>query len=318
MALMTAAQARAIDPLMTNHARGYQPLNKVGQFLFPTVPLNARGATVIEFSLENMELPSGATLRAPGDPVLTETYGYGTDTVSLEDHSLDVKIPIELIQEADAVPNISLRIQQLGIVLSRMANQREKVRADLALNAANYGVANKTTLTTGTTAWTAAASNPIEDVEAGKAAIMDGNGGMAPNIMVLSPNALKALKSNDKILEQIKYTGAAPTRMNVTTSMLADLFDVDNVVVGNHRYHNGSNFVHTWGDDVVMAYSDMSSKSRAVPSYGYNYQLSGYPNVEKGEYDRSVKSWLYGYNESQKEYITMADSGYLITDAGVA
>ena len=318
MALMTPAQARAIDPLLTQHARGYVPQNAVGQLLFPTVGLEARGAKVIEFSLENMGLPSSSTARSPGDPVHTESYGYTTDTVSLEDHAIDVLVPIELNQEANAVPKISLVNEHLDIALSRMSNQREKFRADLATDASGYAATNKTTLASGSTAWTASGSDPIEDVEVGKHAIMDGNGGLPPNVMVLSPNAFRALKSNDVILEQIKYTGAAPTRMNVTTGMLADLFDIDQVVVGNHRYDNAGTFVHTWGNDVVMAYSDSSSMSRRRPSYGYNYLLSGYPNVEQGRYDGDIRSWKYGYNESQKEYITMADSGYLITDAGVA
>lgn len=39
---MNAAQARVVDPILTNHARGYTNAEMIGRFLFPTVTMPTR------------------------------------------------------------------------------------------------------------------------------------------------------------------------------------------------------------------------------------------------------------------------------------
>ena len=62
---MTPAQARVIDPILTEIARGYGGNQApIADILFPTVPVAQRGGRIIAFGPDDFKLYS--TARAPG------------------------------------------------------------------------------------------------------------------------------------------------------------------------------------------------------------------------------------------------------------
>ena len=52
-----------------------------------------------------------------------------------------------------------------------------------------------------------------------------------------------------------------------------------------------------------------------MPSYGYTYQLRGYPIVELPYEDRNPKSWIYPVTDEVQPVIAGAEAGYLISAA---
>ena len=71
-----------------------------------------------------------------------------------------------------------------------------------------------------------------------------------------------------------------------------------------------------WGKDVVLAYTSTASmQSMGLPSYGYTYNLSGYPQVEEPYYDRNSKSWIYPVTRAEAPVMAAPSAGYLITNA---
>ncbi len=58
-----------------------------------------------------------------------------------------------------------------------------------------------------------------------------------PNKMVLGVKAFAALKSNNAILERVKYQGSESNPANVTPNLLAQLFDLDEVIVSEAVYN---------------------------------------------------------------------------------
>lgn len=92
-------------------------------------------------------------------------------------------------------------------------------------------------------------------------------------------------------------------------------------MVGDAIYANddGTAFTDVWGRDVVVAYTNLASvQSGGLPSYGYTYQLNGYPNVEEPYYDRSAKSWIYPVTRAEAPVLAAASAGFLITNAVAA
>jgi hypothetical protein len=71
-----------------------------------------------------------------------------------------------------------------------------------------------------------ASSDPISDLEAGKAEIL-GNTGMEANTLVLGYDVFKALKNHPDLVDRIKYTSS----QTITTDMLAAMFDIPRVMV---------------------------------------------------------------------------------------
>jgi hypothetical protein len=103
--------------------------------------------------------------------------------------------------------------------------------------------------------------------------------------------------------------------------MLAAYFDLKRVVVGKAVYlpetaADTALASDIWGDDAVLAYVPETGDTYQVPSYGYTYELSGYPQVEAPYFERSNDSWLYPVKTERKPYLVGAEGGFLFTDAG--
>ena len=123
-----------------------------------------------------------------------------------------------------------------------------------------------------------------------------------------------SLRQHPKVVDRMKYTG----RDIATPELLASLFGVERVVVGDSIFSNdaGTAFTDVWGRDVVVAYTNLGSiASRGAPSYGYTYQLVGSPIVEEPYFDRNAKSWIYPVTRIEAPVLASASAGYLITNA---
>lgn len=312
MTQMTNSQARVIDPILTEVARGYSQLALVGMLLFPRVPVRQRGGKIITFGKEDFMQFSNLQ-RAPGQNTKRVQFGYAGSPYALADYSLEGQVPIETQQEAEAVPGIDIAARTVVGVQNIIANRLEIAQATLATTAANYGASNKTTLS-GTAQWSdfSGTSDPIADVEAAKEAIRSQTGHY-PDKMVLGPLVFSKLKQHPKIVDRLKYTSSAVA----TEAILAALFDIPMVRVGRSVYASDAGvFSDTWGKDVVLAYTPIASlASQGTPSYGYTYQLEGMPMVEEAYQDRNAKSWLYPVDDASAPVIAGSESGYVIKAA---
>lgn len=310
MPQQTPAQARVIDPILTEAARGYRNANMVGFSLFPEVLVGVRGGKIIEFGKESLELHD--TERAPGAATKRVQFGYLGKKFALVQHSLEGLVAIENMQEAAAVPGIDLALGAVVDVQDIIALKTEKTMADLATTAGNYAAGNTVALA-GASQWSDLVnSDPVADIEVAKETVR-GKIGREPNTVVIGAAVMSKLKQNAKIIDRIKYTG----RDAVTAAILAAAFDVENVVVAKPVFANAAGaLTDVWGKNVVVAYTNLAPlATRGQPSFGYTYRLRGYPIVEQNYQDRNRKSWLYPVTDELSPVIAGNDSGYLIQAA---
>lgn len=312
MTQMTNAQARVVDPILSTVAQGYQNNEMIFPALFPVVPVDQRGGKIIQFGREDFRLYS--TARAPGANTKRVQFGYSGAAYSLAQQALEGAVPFEHMQEADAVPGIDLARGAVMKVQNIIQLGNEVAAAAIATTAASYQAANKTTLA-GTSQWsdqTSGVSNPSKDIqtaiEAVRAAV-----GKRPNTAVLGPKVWASLKTHPLIVDRIKYTG----RDSITLDMLAALWDVKRVVVGDAIYEDAAGaLVDVWGKYVVVAYTELGSLADAgLPSYGYTYRLRHYPIVETPYQDRNAKSWIYPVTDELQPVAAAINAGYLISAA---
>jgi hypothetical protein len=306
---MNNSQARVIDPVLTTVARGYKNAAFVGHVLFPKVDVNQRGGKILSFGKEDFMLY--ATGRAPGENTKRVSFGYLGAPYALDSHSLEGKLPIEHLQEGLAVPGIDLGSMTVNKTQNIIELRLEKQRADVARNAASYPVANKITLA-GASQWNDPASDPVKIVEDGKEAVRKKVGKRA-NTAVIGAAVFSVLKNHPKVVDRMKYTG----RDVATPELLASLFGLDQVVVGDAVYANDAgDFADVWGNDVILAYTEIGSVAeQGNPSFGYTYQLAGYPIVEESYFDRNAKSFIYPVTDEVAPVIAGAEAGYLIQNA---
>lgn len=313
MAPVNTRTAAVIDPILSTHARGYRNMEFVADVLFPRVTVPNRSMRVIRFGKESFRMMN--TRRAPGADKKRVQYGYASDPISLVQDALEGVVPVEHQEEAMSVPGIDLGQGAVNMVLDVVDLGLEYDSAQLARTAANYDVNHKLTLTS-TARWTNAASTPLADVQAGAEAIRRSIG-RYPNTLVLGPSAFNALRNHAAVKEQFKYT----SKDSITADMLAAYFDVKRVVVGKAVYlpetaADTALATDIWGDDAILAYVPEAGNTYQVPSFGYTYELMGYPQVEAPYFVRSNDSWIYPIKTERKPYLVGAEGGFLFTDAG--
>ncbi len=309
MPQLTTSQARVIDPVLTTVAQGYKNPDLVGNALFPPVPVGARGGKIVSFSKEDFRLY--ATGRVPGANTKRINYGYSSSSFALVQHALEGQVPFEIMQDANAVPGIDMGRIAVMKTQNVIGLDLEKAQADLATTAASYPSGNKVTLS-GTNQWSDPASLPVKDIETAKEAVRAQIGRRA-NTVLLSAAAFSALRTNPQIVDRIKYTG----RDTPTPELLAGLFGVQQVIIGDAVYENAAGTIaDIWGKFVVVAYTEIGGLAdMGLPSYGYTYRLGGYPLVEMAYQDRNAKSWIYPVTDEVAPVIAGITAGYLISAA---
>lgn len=310
MSQQTTGQARVLDPILTAVARGYRsPKASIANVLFPTVSVGARAGRILSFGPDDFKLMG--TARAPGANTKRVQFGYGSENFSLVDHRLEGSVPVELQDEAQAVPGIDLGANAVRRVQNIMALEREKQAADLARNAALYDSANKATLS-GTSQWSHASSDPFTAINNAREAIRSKTG-ERPNVLTLGPKVLTALRSNPAVMARLNIVN---DKTPASILQLQALFELDQIIEGQAIYHTGTAFADVWGADAILAYATPASmQEMGSPNFGYTYQLQDRPTVEEAYFGANENTWYYPVSDAYQPVLTGPSAGFLFTAA---
>lgn len=296
---------RIIDPILSSVAQGYRNAEFIGSILFPRVPVFTSGGQVIEFGKEaffNYNLR-----RAPGGMTKRIQFGYLGKPFALLQDSVEVPVPREHLRDAAAVPGIDLGTRAVSLGMKTVLKSLEVDQAALATNAANYDVNHKLALA-GATKWSVATGNPSADIASAREAIRS-SVGIYPNTVVLSAVAFAAAINNANVLSRFQYT----MHDVITEDMLAALWNVDKVVVGKAIGMTDAGVASDiWGNNVVLAYTNLGSQNAEEPSFGYTYTMEGNPLVEQPYWDSATKSWIYPVNFERVPVLSGITSAFLI------
>lgn len=297
---------RVVDPVLSNLAIGYTNADFIAERLFPLARVKKEAGKIPVFNKDHFKLyNTERALRAksnvmqPGDRTFID--------VSLEEHDFSVPMDYREGEEAD----FDLQASNAMIAEEVIQLRREKIAADLAFNAANYAATNKITLA-GASQFTAAGSDPIGVIEAGKEAVRK-RIAKRPKTIAMGPTTFSVLKNHAQLLDRIKYSQKGV----LTRELMAMVFDVDEVIVGDAIWETDAGVsTDMWGDSLLLFYSRPaaagSARSVYLPNFGYTtYKLMGqvdkYLDVGgKVEYVRSTANF--------KTALVGADAGYLISD----
>lgn len=313
MAPLNTRTAAVIDPILSTHARGYRNAEFISHLLFPRVTIPNRSMKVIRFGKESFRKVN--TRRAPGADKMRIQYGYASDPVSLAQDALEGVVPIEHQEEAASIPGIDLGQGAVNTVMDVIDLGHELEAAQIARSPANYSASNRVALT-GADRWSDPSSDPEADIDEAKDVVRRMIG-RDPNTLTLGPSVGKALKRHPKIKEQFKYTG----RDSISTAMLASFFEVERVIVGRAVWlpetaTDDTPATDVWGDDAILSFVPSTGDNFQVPSYGYTYELRGYPQVNKPYFWEPSSSWIYPTTAERRVILTGAEGGFLFQNAG--
>ena len=305
---MSTADARAGEnPILTAVMRGYSNPMHVRKYLFPAVPVRARGGKIIEFGTEALQKRD--LVRAHGAEMQFLQFGYEGEAYALDQRALGVLMPRELQEEAMTAAQIDMASAGVRMAREVVELQLEIQAADLATAAANYSGAHTAALS-GNDQWSHGSSKPAKAVEDAKQKIKDATLRI-PNTMVVGGKVYRALRNNPDVIERLKHTARARQASPVTKEEFAEYFDVEHFVVGEAGYGAAGAFVEAWGNNAVLAFTELGSPAMPMPSFGYCYTLEGYPRVEPAFALDARRSQVFPAVSEEKQVIAGKDAGYL-------
>ena len=310
----TGGATRVVDPVLSTVAQGWRHPMHVWHHLFPPIPVDVRGGKIVKFNRESFRRYN--TVRGPGANTQRIQYGYSGEPFALTQHALEGVVPFEFMEDASVVPGIDLGRGAVEDTRDNVSLEIEHLAAEQALADASYANTHKVTLA-GNSQWSHAESNPFTQINKAKNVIRRSTG-MYPNVCIIGSEVFQSgVENNKAILDRTKHT----SKDSITVEMLQGLFRIDTVREGMSIYleeddADDAEFKDVWGKNVVIAYvAPQSLASRGSPSYGYTYQLRGYPRAETPYEDRRAKSWVYPVTDECTPVVAGQSAAYLIKSA---
>lgn len=306
-----------IDKLLSNVAINYRPTTGFAARVAPIVGVQKQSDLYRVWNQADL-WGIDSTLRAPGNEANAIDVRVGSDSYNAINYALAADVTIETIANADNRAEI-----EAGRVMSltgKLMLDWDKRVADLVTTATN--VSSQHSVASG---WTDHSnSSPFDDINA----VMDlqqDNTGYRPNKMLIGGEAYRELRRNNAIIDKSNKTGVTGGDMNSTQRQIADLFELEEVIVGEGYYNSAAEgqpikLSRLMGDHVLLYYAP-SVVSIELPSYMYSFRWSGngLPNMQvqrmEGKPWRGVANRLQaGYYQDEK--IVSSDLGALISWTG--
>lgn len=298
--------------------------NFVADRVFPNVPVPKQGDRYYVydrgyFNRDEMKK------RAPGAESAGGHYTVdNTPTYFADDWAFHHDIPDQRRGNSDAVLDPDREATELVTIKALIRREKQWV--------SNYFTTSKwTTDITGVAGvpgasqvkqWNDAASNPIEDVRAGKAKVLESTG-FEPNALVLGYHVANALVDHPDIVDRVKYGQTPGSPARVTEATLSALFDIPTILIMKsieNTAAEGAANVHSFigGKHALLVYA-APAPSIMTPSGGYTFSWTGFLGATPQGY--RIKRFRMEPNASDRVEIEMAfdqklvaaDLGYFFT-----
>lgn len=246
----------------------------VAERMFPNVPVTFKSDVYYRYGQadfrRNAAKERGPSTRAPGGALSLDTGSYNCKVYS---YRKDVDDQVRANQDA----GIDSDRDAAELVTQTLLIQKELKWVNTYFKTGVWG----TDKTGGSdfTKWSdQASSDPFEDVKLGRLQILKQTG-RKPNKLLLGPEVFEYLKVHPLVLERIKYTSAE----SVTTALLAKMFEVAEVMVGEASYATSEEgataaFSFALGKHALLCYA-APSPSLLAPSAGYTFNWKGYTKL---------------------------------------
>lgn len=220
--------------------------------------------------------------RAPGTPAASVGYRLDNTPTYFADVWAEAKpIPDQLRGNADAVLNMDRDAVEF---LSQQALiRREKIFAANLFTTGKWNT-DMTGVASGPTAsqflqWNDPASNPIEDIRAGKLAIKQATGYPANTLVLSEPVWLKLVDHPD-LVDRVKYGQTAGRPATVSREALAAILELDRILVMGsieNTAAEGQTAAHSFiGGKSALLCNVAPNPGLLTPSAAYTFAWTGY------------------------------------------
>lgn len=260
-----------VEKLLSQFSQMYRNSNFIGEDILPPLKVKEKTGKFAKYGKENLRPYTGQIYRAPGTRAVSIDYSVSQGEYTCRERSAEKLVPDEAMNNTDD-PYDAKRDATAVLMDVIWVNQ------ELALSAVleNTSTITQNVTLSGTDQWSDYSnSTPIDDINTGITTVEDANG-QTPNSMFMSIEVWRKLKSHPDVREQLKYTGKSGN-MNESAfkSFFMELFDVENVFVGNAIYNSADEgqtdvISKVWGKHFWVFYKNPSPTLMRA-TFGYTF-----------------------------------------------
>lgn len=301
-----------VAEVLTNLSVMYANEELIGDRVMPTIFNGGKlSAVYYQYDKRDRLAYPDDTMVDDGDPnQLGQNRSQGT--VGLDIRSLVEFLDQYVLQNQDAPLNELVDL--VDNVLYGLRFRRELRIITAATTAGNFG-SNTTAIAAGDRWDTPTGGDPGGVVDAAQAAMWSGSG-PGRTVAAMSLTVYNSLKRNPRILDTFKYGGTSPMAAN--RQMLAEFFEVDEVLVGRARKDTANRgqtaaYSRMW-PDVFGIYRVSQSTTTRNAAFGYTIQDKPTQQDLQFLLERGAKGkWQARATHADTQKIVCADCAYLVT-----
>lgn len=295
----------------------------VGTQVFRTVEgLASQAGTFGKIPLEEL-LQKRDTLRSPGSGYSRGNFKFETATYACQEHGAEEPVDDRLRQmyseyfDAEVIAGLRARS-------AVMVNAEQRI-ADAVFNPTTWtGGALTTAITNEWDSNHTANAVPITDVEAAVNKVYDASG-LWPNALIINRKVFRNLRNLDQIIERINSEGAgnASKPSDITVQMLAQVFDLDFVIVAGGT-KNTANEGQTalpgqiWSSEYAMVCRIATTNDFAEPCIGRTFHWSADGSSIGGTVesyrDEPVRADIIRVRHDVDELVLYPQAGHLLSN----
>lgn len=267
-----------VDAILTNISVAYMQRqeNFIADKVFPVVAVDKQSDKYFTYT-KNDWFRDEAEVRTDGTESVGSGYNIATDTYYADVFAIHKDIGDQTRANADAPINVDREAAEF--VTHRLLQRREQQFVADFMSTGVWGTdvagVAASPSTGETIQWSDYTnSDPIEDIEAGKAGILSVTGFEA-NTLVLGYDVFRTLKHHPDLVDRIKYTSS----QTITEDMLARMFDIERVLVSKSVKATNAEgaaeaYDFTTGKTALLCHV-APSPGLLTPSAGYIMQWTG-------------------------------------------
>jgi hypothetical protein len=308
-----------LDKMLTNILLGYRNMAYIADEIFPIVLVDKQTDIIPEL-VKDFFFRDDAAMIAEGGTAKEVGYKVQKNrTYYCEEWGLKHFISDRVRENQDA-PFDADR-ESVELLTSKM-----QLRRELAFTSDFWTTGVWTTDVTGGTTvdkWSDyGSSEPIQNIRTYKRTVRRLIG-VNPNLLVLGDLTFEILQDHPAFLDRIKYTGTNSQPADVTMNVIAQLFGVDRVLVGNSirvttteqaDVTTAHTYSANWDDDALLLYVN-PTPSIWEPSAGYTFSWKVSSTAGAG------MQWARRWRDDERmgEYLEVRscfDQKSLVADAG--
>lgn len=302
--------AYPVDPALTAIAIAYRNASYIADIVLPRIRVGKQSFKFLQYAAD-LQFNAPDTFvgrRSQPNQVALDATEVGDST---EDHALDGGVPNSDIENADE------RYDPLGdevaFLIELIALRREMRAAGIVFNAATYDPALRMALA-GASQFSDPSSDPISVLNDALDKPL-----MRPNQLVFGQSGWTKFRSHPAIVEAALGTGAK--RGVVKREAVAELFEVDEVIVGQARGNTAKKgqapqLARLWGNHIAALYKAPVPQAKGAITFGGTFQWGEREASQWPDRNIGMKGGVACRSgESVKERVIANQAGFFIENA---